>query len=164
MSGGNLQILHLTVNGQKQEVRVDVRTSLLTLLREHLGLLAAKRGCEEGECGACAVLVDGRSVQSCLVLAVEMNGHEITTAEALGQPHRLGPVQQAFAETGASQCGFCIPGMLIATEALLRENPNPDAAQVRTALSGNLCRCTGYDRIVKGVLKAAELRRGGKRS
>jgi len=162
MTRPRLYTVTLIVNSQQRELQVEARTSLLTALREHLGLLAAKRGCEEGECGACAVLMAGRLVQSCLVLAVEAQGLEILTAESLGEPQHLGPVQQAFAETGASQCGYCIPGMLMATEALLRENPDPDPAQVRLALSGNLCRCTGYDRIVKGVLRAAELRRKGK--
>ena len=161
MSNKTLQPLSLRVNGQTREVLVHPRSSLLTVLREQLGLPAAKRGCEEGECGSCAVLLDGKLVQSCLVLALEAENMDVTTAESLGEPHHLSPVQQAFAETGASQCGFCIPGMLVATEALLKRNPSPTESQVRRALSGNLCRCTGYDRIIKGVMRAAELRQGG---
>lgn len=154
------QNLQLRVNGEEKSALVEARTSLLTFVRETLGLQGAKRGCEEGECGSCAVLMDGRLVQSCLVLAVEAQGSEITTVEGLGNPHQLAPVQQAFMEVGASQCGYCIPGMLLATSNLLEHNPSPDEAAIRKGLSGNLCRCTGYDRIVKAVKLAAGMRRG----
>ena len=152
--------LRLTVNGTAVEAWVEPRTSLLTFLREQLSLPGAKRGCEEGECGACVVLLEGRPVNSCLIFAVEANGHKVTTIEGLGTPAHLAPIQQAFLETASSQCGFCIPGMLLTAHALLVAEPKPDEGRIRRALSGNLCRCTGYDRIVKGVLLAAELRMG----
>jgi carbon-monoxide dehydrogenase small subunit len=151
----------LQVNGAARQATAEARTSLLTFLREALGLTGAKRGCEEGECGACAVILDGRLVHSCLVLAVEAQGSRVTTVEGLGEPAHLAPLQQAFAEQGASQCGFCIPGMLLAATALLERRPDPDEKQIREALSGNLCRCTGYDRIVRAVHLAAELKRSG---
>ena len=153
------QSLRLTVNGRPAEVQVEPRTSLLTLLREHLGLTGAKRGCEEGECGACVVLLDGAPVNACLIFAVELQGRTVTTVEGLGDAQHLAPVQQAFLDAGASQCGYCIPGMLLATHALLATEPQPDESTIRRALSGNLCRCTGYDRIVKGVQLAAQRKR-----
>ncbi len=155
------QPLRLTVNGMDREDTVEARTSLLTYLRETCGLTGTKRGCEEGECGACSVILNGRLVTSCLVFAVEAEGGAVTTVERLGTAHHLAPVQQAFAETGASQCGYCIPGMLLAANCLLEENPVPGEADVRQAISGNLCRCTGYDRIVRGVLLAAVMKRKG---
>ena len=150
----------ITVNGRLRETLVEPRTSLLTFLREPCGLPGTKRGCEEGECGACVVLLDGHPVTSCLIFAVEAEGHDLTTIEGLGQPAHLAPIQQAFLETAASQCGFCIPGMLLSAHALLSAETQPDEARIRQALSGNLCRCTGYDRIVKAVKLAAELRYG----
>ncbi|MEE8433208.1 MAG: (2Fe-2S)-binding protein [bacterium] len=150
----------MTVNGAPQEALVEPRTSLLTFLREHCGLPGTKRGCEEGECGACVVLLEGQPVTACLIFAVEVEGHNLTTIEGLGKPAHLAPIQQAFLETAASQCGFCIPGMLLSAHALLTAEPQPDEARIRQALSGNLCRCTGYDRIVKAVKLAAELRHG----
>lgn len=158
--------LTLTVNGEAVEALVEPRTTLLTFLREQCGLTGPKRGCEEGECGCCAVLLDGELVDSCLILALEPQGHAVSTVESLagpatgGQP-ALSPLQQAFVEAGAAQCGFCTPGMLMAATALLEQESVPDALTIRRALSGNLCRCTGYDRIVKAVALAAELRRGG---
>jgi len=151
--------VQLTVNGRVRRAEVEPRTTLLTLLREHLGLTGTKRGCEEGECGACAILLDGKLVDACLVLALEADGRDVLTVEGLGDPHHLSPLQKAFSESGASQCGFCIPGMLIATTALLESNPDPDEGAIRAAISGNLCRCTGYVRIVEAVERAAKMRR-----
>ncbi len=152
--------LRMTVNGAPREALVEPRTSLLTFLREKCGLTGTKRGCEEGECGACGVLLDGRMVNACLVFAVEAAGRSIATVEGLGNPQHLHPIQQAFVETGASQCGFCIPGILLATHALLESEPHPDESRIRRAISGNLCRCTGYDRIVRAIRLAAELKHG----
>jgi carbon-monoxide dehydrogenase small subunit len=152
--------LALTVNGEPREALVEPRTSLLTFLREQCGLTGTKRGCEEGECGACVVLLDGRLVNACLVFAVEAQGAHLTTVEGLGEPQHLAPIQQAFLEEGAAQCGYCIPGMLLSAYTLLQHEPQPDEAAIRRAISGNLCRCTGYDRIVKAIRLAAELRHG----
>ena len=153
--------LSLNLNGNMAENLVEARTSLLTFIRESAGLTGTKRGCEEGECGGCAVLLDGRLVDSCLILALEAQGKTVTTVEGLGDPHHLSPVQSAFAESGASQCGFCIPGMLLATTALLDREPDPDEASIREAISGNLCRCTGYTRIVSAIQLAAKLKHDG---
>jgi carbon-monoxide dehydrogenase small subunit len=150
--------LVLTVNGRRVESPVAPHTSLLTLLRDTLQLTGTKRGCEEGECGACSVLLDGRLVNSCLVLAIEANGATVTTVEGLGAPGWLSPLQEAFAAAGASQCGFCIPGMLLAAASLLEQCPHPDDRQIRQGISGNLCRCTGYDRIVQAIRAAAARR------
>ncbi len=151
--------LQLTVNGIEREAEVEARTSLLALLRESLGLTGTKRGCEEGECGGCMVLLDGRLVTACLVFAVETQGKSVTTVEGIGTPAHLAPIQDAFAQGGASQCGFCIPGMLLAATVLLENNPNPSEQEIRSAISGNLCRCTGYDRIVAAIQTAAEQKR-----
>ncbi|MBI3993757.1 MAG: (2Fe-2S)-binding protein [Candidatus Lambdaproteobacteria bacterium] len=160
------QPLRLTVNGQPTEALVSPGTSLLTFLRETCGLTGPKRGCEEGECGCCAVLLDGKLVDSCLIFALEAEGAEVLTVEGLrgdaaGRPDHLAPVQQAFAEAGASQCGFCMPGMLLATASLLERNPAPGDDEIRRAISGNLCRCTGYTPIVKAIRLAAALKRQG---
>ncbi len=151
--------LDLNVNGTHHTDAWESRTSLLTLLREQLGLTGTKRGCEEGECGGCSVLLDGALVDSCLIFAVEAQGRAVTTVEGLGDPDNLSPLQQAFAETGASQCGFCIPGILIAATALLESHADPDDETIREGISGNLCRCTGYTRIVEAIRLAAQLRR-----
>jgi carbon-monoxide dehydrogenase small subunit len=145
----------LNVNGKARRVSAPADAFLLEVLRDRLALTGAKNGCGMGECGACTVLLDGAAVCSCLTLAIEAQGHEITTIEGLAKPGELDPVQEAFAETGGVQCGFCTPGMVLASRALLDENPNPSEAEVRLALSGNLCRCTGYGKIVEAVLKAA---------
>ena len=152
--------LRITINGEQREDLVESRTSLLTYLREQAGFTGAKRGCEEGECGACCVLLDGRLVTSCLIFAVEAQGRDVITVEGLGHPHHLSPLQEMFAQSGASQCGFCIPGMLLSAATLLENNPDPSEQDIRRAISGNLCRCTGYDKIVEAVGKAAQLRRG----
>jgi carbon-monoxide dehydrogenase small subunit len=144
----------LTVNGATYETTTDVRRTLLTVLRDDLGLTGTKEACAEGECGACSVLLDGRLVTSCLILAVEAHGHAITTVEGLAQGGQPTPLQQAFVAHGAVQCGFCIPGMLMAATALLRANPAPTEAEIRHAISGNLCRCTGYQKIVQAIAAA----------
>jgi carbon-monoxide dehydrogenase small subunit len=153
--------IEIRVNGALRRTEVESRTTLLTALRERLGLTGTKRGCEEGECGACAVLLDGVLVDSCLVLAVEADGRDVVTVEGLGDPAHLSPVQQAFAEHGASQCGFCMPGVLMAATALLEADPDPDERAIREAISANLCRCTGYSRIVEAIAAAAKLKRAG---
>ena len=146
----------LNVNGRTRRVTAPAGAFLLDVLREQLALTGAKNGCGMGECGACTVLIDGAAVFSCLTLAVEAQGHEITTIEGLGRDGEPDPLQRAFVETGGVQCGFCTPGMILSARALLDEQPSPTEEQVRRALSGNLCRCTGYDKIVQAVLAAAE--------
>jgi len=147
--------IHLKVNGIARTTSVDVRTTLADLLRDHLGLTGTHLGCEHGVCGACTVLVDGDPVRSCLMLAVQANGAEVVTVEGLGDGDRMHVVQEAFWESHAFQCGFCTPGFVMSTVALLREKPDADEADVRDILSGNLCRCTGYQGIVEGVLLAS---------
>jgi len=146
----------VTVNGKRRDLKVPAGEIFLHTLRNRLGLVGAKDGCREGECGACTVLVDGEAVRSCLLFAAAMDGRTVTTIEGLGARERLDPVQQAFLDEWAVQCGFCIPGFVMAGRALLNQNPRPTEAEVREALSGNLCRCTGYTKIVAAVLKAAE--------
>lgn len=156
------RIIPLRVNARSYEVAVEPNRRLLDLIRLDLGLTGTKCGCGIGDCGACTVLLDGVATFSCLVLAVQAAGSDIVTVEGLAQGSRLHPLQQAFVELGAIQCGFCTPGMLMSSLALLERNPEPTEAQVRRALSGNLCRCTGYQKIVEAVLEAAErLRTGG---
>jgi carbon-monoxide dehydrogenase small subunit len=147
--------LTCTVNREPIDVLVDGYKTLLEALREDLGLTGTKHGCELGECGACAVLVDGVPVLSCLALAAESSGREITTVEGLMQDGRLHPLQECFADLGAAQCGYCTPGILITAKALLDREPNPSRERIREALSGNLCRCTGYLQIVEAVEAAA---------
>ncbi len=149
------QVLHLRVNSQDYEVYVPVHKTLLEVLREDLNLTGTKHGCELGECGACTVLVDGEPVLSCLTLPIELQGREITTVEGLANSGRLHPLQEAFAELGAAQCGYCTPGMLMTAKALLAQNPNPSREEIRDALAGNLCRCTGYNKIYEAVEHAA---------
>jgi len=148
--------ISLTINGQVKELLVESNQTLLSVLRDDLGLTGAKHGCGAGECGSCTVLLDGQPVNSCLVLAVSANGSAITTIEGLAQGGRLSPVQDAFIEKGAIQCGFCSPGMILTATALLKKNPNPSRQEIRTAISGNLCRCTGYHKIVDAVEAATE--------
>ncbi len=147
--------LMLTVNGEERDVLVAVHKTLLEVLREDLGLTGTKHGCELGECGACTVLVDGEPVLSCLMLPVECQGRRITTVEGLAEGARLHPLQQAFAELGAAQCGYCTPGMLMSAAALVERTPTPTRTEVREALAGNLCRCTGYSKILDAVELAA---------
>jgi carbon-monoxide dehydrogenase small subunit len=148
--------IELTVNGKQQETEIWEGESLLFALRERLGLPGSKNACEQGECGSCSVLLDGRLVCACLVLAAQADGHQVVTVEGLGREDRLHPVQQAFNETGAVQCGFCTPGLIVATADLLARNATPSDDEIREALSGNLCRCTGYVKIFDAVRLAAE--------
>ena len=152
--------LGLIVNGETHEILVAVHKTLLEVLREDLGLTGTKHGCELGECGTCTVLVDGRPVLSCLTLPIECEGRDVTTVEGLARNGVLHPLQQAFAELGAAQCGYCTPGFLLVAEELLRENPRPTRAQIAEALAGNLCRCTGYLKIFEAVELAAARMRG----
>jgi aerobic-type carbon monoxide dehydrogenase small subunit (CoxS/CutS family) len=155
--------LELNVNGERREVLAPVHHSLLEVLREEMGLLGTKHGCELGECGTCTVLLDGRPVLSCLTLPVECQGRAVTTVEGMARGAELHPLQQAFAELGAAQCGYCTPGFLLVAEALLREEPRPTRVQIAEALAGNLCRCTGYLKIFEAVELAAERMRAGAR-
>lgn len=150
------QILHLRVNGQEHEVYVAVNKTLLEVLREDLNLTGTKHGCELGECGACTVLVDGEPVLSCLALPIELQGREITTIEGLANGVTPHPLQTAFAELGAAQCGYCTPGMLMSSKALLDKNPHPTRDEIKHALAGNLCRCTGYNKIYEAVELASK--------
>jgi aerobic carbon-monoxide dehydrogenase small subunit len=147
--------IELTVNGDRLETDVWAGESLLTTLRDRLELPGSKNACEQGECGSCSVLLDGALVCSCLVLAAQADGHDVVTVEGLADDENLHPVQEAFAETGAVQCGFCTPGFVVATADLLNRNPDPTDDEIREALSGNLCRCTGYQKILDAVHQAA---------
>jgi carbon-monoxide dehydrogenase small subunit len=148
-------LISLTVNGRHVTCQTDVETRLLDLLREDLHLTGTKEGCGEGECGACTVLLDGKAVNSCLVLAVQAEGKDVLTVEGLASGDQLHPIQQAFVDLGAVQCGFCTPGFILSTYALLIDNPDPTEEEIRTALEGNLCRCTGYETIIDAVKRAA---------
>jgi carbon-monoxide dehydrogenase small subunit len=146
----------LSVNGVGYAVELEPATTLLVAVRDAVGLTGAKEGCDDSECGACMMLLDGRPVNSCSYLALQAEGSEVTTVEGLSDGADLGPLQRAFLERGGVQCGFCTPGMLISATALLETNPRPTERDVRIALSGNLCRCTGYDGIVRAVLAVAQ--------
>jgi carbon-monoxide dehydrogenase small subunit len=147
----------LSVNGNLYALEVDAKDLLLDVIREKIGLTGTKEGCGTGECGACTVLLDGEAVNSCLCLAIAMEGKEIVTVEGLGDPSNLHPLQQAFIDNGAVQCGFCTPGLLISAEALLRKNPDPTEQEIRKGIAGNLCRCTGYLKIVQSIEQAASV-------
>jgi carbon-monoxide dehydrogenase small subunit len=149
------QTIQLTVNGHEWEVDIEPRQLLVDVLRDQLGLWGAKRACQDSYCGACTVLLDGKAVHSCCVLAIAVRGQSVTTVEGLAQGDELSPVQQVFVDHAAAQCGFCTPGMVMAATALLSENPQPSEAEVRHYLTGNLCRCTGYNKIVEAILDAA---------
>ena len=149
-------IVNATINGEDMEFLADERDSLLEALRDRIGLTGAKEGCNNGNCGACAVIMDGRLVNSCCVLVAECQGAEITTVEGLEENGQLIPLQQTFLEDAALQCGICTPGFLVASKALLDFNPHPTEHEIRFWLAGNLCRCTGYDKIVRAVQHAAE--------
>ena len=144
------------LNDESVSVEVDPRKRLLDMLREDFLLTGVKEGCSVGECGACTVLIDGKAVTSCLVLAPQVNGHQVTTIEGLQKKGELHPLQEAFIESGAVQCGFCTPGMILAAKALLDENPRPTREEIKTAISGNLCRCTGYEKIIKAIETAVK--------
>ena len=147
----------LKVNGINYQVEIEPWRTLVEVLRETLGLTGTKKSCNEGECGACTVMMDGRPVASCLVLAVDAQGKEIVTIEGLSEGERLHPIQEAFLKHGAIQCGFCTPGMVISAKALLDQNPRPTVTEVRKAISGNLCRCTGYQHIVDSIMAASKM-------
>jgi aerobic carbon-monoxide dehydrogenase small subunit len=149
-------LLRLRVNGETREVATELNKTLLEVLREDMGLSGTKHGCELGECGTCAVLVDGRPVLSCLMLGIEAESAEIVTVEGMTQNGRPHPLQKAFADLGAAQCGYCIPGILLTAKALLDTKPHPTRDEIRQALSGNLCRCTGYTKILQAVELAAK--------
>ena len=149
------QLLRLRVNGEAKECAAEISKTLLEVLREDLGLTGTKHGCELGECGTCTVLMDGQPVLSCLLLGVEAEGSEILTVEGLKERDRPHPLQKAFSDLGAAQCGYCIPGILLTAKALLDKNPHPSREEINEALSGNLCRCTGYTKIVQAVELAA---------
>ena len=148
--------IQLTINGQPVEAAVEPNRTLLQFLREDLGLTGTKHGCGLGDCGACTVILDGQPVNSCLVLAIQANGREVLTIEGLAENGKLHPIQQAFVDKGAIQCGFCTPGMILSAKALLDVNPKPSEQDIRMAISGNLCRCTGYQKIVEAIGEAAE--------
>lgn len=145
------RLIKLTVNDREIEIAVEPNMTLTDLIRYELGLTGTKKGCETGDCGACTVLLDGLPVNSCLVLAVQANGAEVVTIEGLETETGLHPVQDAFVEHGAIQCGFCSPGMILSAKHLLDKNPTPDESEIRAALSGNLCRCTGYQKIIDAI-------------
>jgi aerobic carbon-monoxide dehydrogenase small subunit len=147
--------MKLTVNGDEHEVDAADHESLLTVLRERLGLPGSKNACEQGECGSCSVLLDGALVCSCLVLGAAAAGREVRTVESLSDGDRIHPVQRAFVDMGAVQCGFCTPGLIVSVHALLAQNPEPSEQEVREALSGNICRCTGYGKILEAVQRAS---------
>jgi carbon-monoxide dehydrogenase small subunit len=149
--------ISLRVNGINYRVDIDPWRTLVEVLRENLGLTGTKISCNEGECGACTVLIDGSPVASCLVLAIDAQGKEIVTIEGLSEGEKLHPIQEAFLKNGAIQCGYCTPGMVMSAKTLLDNNPHPTALEVRKAISGNLCRCTGYQQIVDSVLAASKM-------
>ncbi len=149
-------LLRMTVNGRPVEVGVDPAWTLLKVLREALKLTGTKKGCEQGDCGACTILMNGKAVNACLVLALQANGKTIETIEGLGTPENLHPLQKSFIKHGAVQCGFCSPGMLMSAKALLDRNPHPTAEEIKRGISGNLCRCTGYVKIIKAIEEASK--------
>jgi carbon-monoxide dehydrogenase small subunit len=150
-------LIELAVNGRSRSVKTTAAATLLTVLRDELMLTGSKRGCNQGICGACTVLIDGKPMRSCLSLAINVVGRQITTIEALAQKRELAPLQNALLEGGAVQCGFCMSGMLVSASALLQHNPTPSMDDARTALSGNLCRCSGYIKILEAVCRAGEV-------
>jgi len=154
--------IRLTVNGETYTVAVEPRESLLDVLRDKLSLTGTKKGCNRGDCGACTIIMDRKPVNSCLVLAVEADGKELLTIEGLADKGQLHPIQEAFIQYGAIQCGYCTPGMIMSAKILLDENPNPTEEEIRRAIGGNLCRCTGYVKIIDAIKKAAESIQTGK--
>jgi len=154
-----MSIIHMKLNGEPVEALIQDNRTMLDFLRKNMGLTGTKKGCEEGECGACTILVNGAPVNSCLMLAVEADGREITTIEGLSKNGELNPVQKAFIDKWALQCGFCTPGMIMTAVALLDANPKPTEYEIRDAIAGNLCRCTGYAKIIEAISAAAEVLR-----
>ena len=153
------RLIELNVNGESYEVAVEPNRTLLKVLREELRLTGTKQGCDDGACGCCTVLMDGRPVLSCLVLAADAQGKEILSIEGMAQDNRLHPLQEAFIQHGAIQCGFCTPGMLLSAKALLEDNPEPTKEEVKRGMAGNLCRCTGYIKITEAILAASQASR-----
>lgn len=150
------KVINVKVNGESYQKEVAVNKSLLDFLRDDLNLTGTKKGCDNGDCGSCTVLLNGKAISSCIILAVEVNGCEVLTIEGMAKGNELHPIQTAFIESGAIQCGYCTPGMVMAAKALLDENPNPSETEIREAIVGHLCRCTGYEQIVKAIKKAAD--------
>jgi carbon-monoxide dehydrogenase small subunit len=150
------KLINLKVNGEIYEVAVEPRKTLLDIIRDDLGLTGTKKGCDQGECGSCTVIFNGKAVNSCLVLAVEAEGKDVLTIEGLAKGTKLHPIQEALINHGAIQCGFCTPGMIMSAKVLLDKNPNPTEKEVRDAIGGNLCRCTGYVKIVEAILAATK--------
>jgi carbon-monoxide dehydrogenase small subunit len=150
--------ISVTINGETRSASVPPETTLLKLLRDHFTLTGAKLGCDVGDCGACTVMVDGKSVNSCLMLAVQADGRDVLTIEGLATKEQLHPLQQLFEEKGSLQCGFCGPGIIMSAKALLDENPDPTEPEIRDALAGNLCRCTGYTKMIEAIQAVAQLR------
>lgn len=155
-----MTLIRCTVNGEERSVLADTRDTLLELLRDRLGLTGTKEGCSNGNCGTCTVLIDGAPVNACLMLAQEAPGHDILTIESLSSGGELHPIQKALVEHGGTQCGFCTPGIIMSAKALLDENPQPTEHQIRHAIAGNLCRCTGYDKIVGAIASVAAATQG----
>lgn len=153
--------IQLIINDINYKVDIDVNMRLIDLLRDKLGLIGTKEGCGEGECGACTIIMDGESVNSCLVMAFQANGSNIITIEGLESNGELHPIQRAYMEEGSVQCGFCIPGLIMSTKALLDKHPNPSREEIREGMSGNLCRCTGYNKAIDAVQKAIEYLKEG---
>ncbi|MEJ2586243.1 MAG: (2Fe-2S)-binding protein [Deltaproteobacteria bacterium] len=145
------KLIHLKLNDKEYEIAVKPNQTLADMIREEIGLTGTKKGCEVGECGTCTVILDGKPINSCLVLAVQADGREVLTIEGLESDQGLHPIQKAFVDKGAIQCGFCTSGMILSAKSLLDENPAPEASEIRTAISGNLCRCTGYQKIVEAI-------------
>ncbi len=154
------RVVTCTINGQEQQFLCESRQTLLGVLRDTLDMTGTKEGCSNGNCGACTVLLDGRPIVSCLVLAAECEGSRVETIEGVASPDKLAPVQNAFLENAALQCGICTPGIIMQTQALLKDNPHPTEEEIRFYLAGNLCRCTGYDKIVKAVQQTATMAGG----
>jgi len=152
--------IEITVNDVMHEVGVQPWDTLLDVIRDKLGLMGTKEGCGLGECGACTVIMNGKTVNSCLVLAVEADGKQVTTIEGLARGEKLHPIQQAFVDEGGLQCGFCTPGMIMSAKAMLDENPNPTEDEIKRGISGNFCRCTGYTKIIKSIQTAASKKEG----
>ncbi len=152
----NKTMLQMKVNGKEVEVAVKATWTLLRVLREELGLTGTKKGCGQGDCGACTVIMDGKAVNACLILALQAESKEIETIEGLGTPDNLHPLQESFIQNGAVQCGFCTSGMLMSAVALLRENPSPTGDEIKRGISGNLCRCTGYVKIIEAIRRVAK--------
>jgi aerobic-type carbon monoxide dehydrogenase small subunit (CoxS/CutS family) len=150
------RLIHLNVNGEDYELYINPKTLLVEAIRDIIGLTGTKRGCESGSCGACTVIVDGMSVKSCSVLAVQADGKKILTVEGLEQNGKLHPLQRAFLDYGSFQCGFCTPGMLMSAKALLDENPNPTKEEIKEGIDGNICRCTGYNSIIRAIEAVAK--------